>query len=59
MQMAVNPKCEVMALASPFTRGDQQQITGTLSSMLKHKINLLLVRVSVLFQVRSLETTMI
>jgi hypothetical protein len=42
MQMALNPKCGVMAVASPLTKGDKQQISGTLSCMLEHKMDLFL-----------------
>jgi hypothetical protein len=45
MQMTVNPKHEVMALASLLRRGDQQQVPGTLSCMLEHEMDLFLVRV--------------
>jgi hypothetical protein len=45
MQMAVNPKYGVMALASLLRRGDQQQVPGTLSCMLEHEMELFLVSV--------------
>jgi hypothetical protein len=45
MQMTVNPKYGVVALASLLRRGDQQQVSGTLFFMLEHEMDLFLVRV--------------
>jgi hypothetical protein len=58
MQMALNPKCGVKVVASPLTKGDKQQIPGTLSCMLEHKMDLFLLRLSFLFQVQGLQATM-
>jgi hypothetical protein len=41
----VNPKYGVMEIASLLRRGDQEQVPGTLSCMLEHKMDLFLVRV--------------
>jgi hypothetical protein len=45
VQIAVNPKYGVTALASLLRRGDQQQVLGTLSCVLEHKMDLFLARV--------------
>jgi hypothetical protein len=43
--MAVNKKCDVLALTSPLKRRDNQQVPGTLSFMLQHQLDLFLVQV--------------